>query len=145
MTRDEIRAKGARPQKTAAQIPTESAEQQWIFRWATYAKAKHPCLALLYHIPNGGARHPATAARLKAEGVKAGVPDICLPVPRNGYAGLYIELKRRKGGHLEDEQAEWLAALSAQGYAVAVCKGADAAIEVIEKYIAGKHQEGCMP
>lgn len=41
-------------------------------------------------------RDKATAVALKRQGVKAGVPDICLPVARNGYHGLHIELKAGK-------------------------------------------------
>lgn len=80
--------------------PNESVEQQCLFRWAEFASGKYPELRLMYHIPNGGARSKATAGRLKAEGVKAGVPDICLPVSRDGYHGLYIELKRERGGKI---------------------------------------------
>lgn len=52
-----------------------------------------PEYGLIFAIPNGGARHPAVAAKLKAEGVKAGVPDLFLPVARHGYHGMFIELK----------------------------------------------------
>lgn len=65
-------------------------------------------LALLHHIPNGGARSKATAGRLKAEGVKAGIPDICLPVPKNGYGALYIELKVPENKALGVRKAEYL-------------------------------------
>src|SRR5262245_64718583 len=49
---------------------------------------------LCFAIPNGGARDVITAGRLKAEGVRAGVPDVCLPVARAGYHGLFLEVKR---------------------------------------------------
>ena len=65
----------------------ESQEQQALFSWAEYAKGLHPELGLLYHIPNGGKRDKLEAARLKLEGVKAGVPDLCLPVARGGAQG----------------------------------------------------------
>ena len=78
--------------------PSESVEQQCLFRWAALQSGKYPELAMMYHIPNGGSRGKVEAIRFKAEGVKAGVPDICLPVPRGTWHGLYIELKRREGG-----------------------------------------------
>ena len=78
--------------------PLEGAEQRALFAWAKLNERSHPELALLHAIPNGGKRNPREAANLKAQGVKAGVPDICLPVPRGGCASLYIELKRRQGG-----------------------------------------------
>lgn len=84
-------------------VPTEAQEQITLFSWA--AVQAIPELALLYHIPNGGSRHKAEAARLRAEGVRSGVPDLCLPVPRGGCHGLYIELKRLRGGRLSEPAA----------------------------------------
>ena len=72
----------------APYVPTESVEQQSLFRWAAYQSGKYPELKLLYHVPNGGSRNKAEAGRFKAEGVKAGVPDLCLPVPRGEFHGL---------------------------------------------------------
>ena len=121
----------------AAQIPTESEEQQALFQWAAIAERQHPEIRLLHAIPNGGKRNKVTAAILKAEGVKSGVPDMCLPVARGRYHGLYIELKRRKGGRVSPEQAVWLRALGKQGYRVAVCLGWIEARETIERYLKG--------
>lgn len=117
-------------------VPTEAQEQITLFSWAAVQAV--PELALLYHIPNGGSRHKAEAARLRAEGVRAGVPDLCLPVPRGGFHGLYIELKRLRGGRVSDRQKEWLAALGAQGYAVAVCNGWEDAAGTIMGYLGVK-------
>lgn len=117
--------------------PTESVEQQCLFRWAFYERGKWPELDLMYHIPNEGKRSRATGGRMRAEGLKSGVPDVCLPVPRGGFHGLYIELKRRKGGRITEEQTEWINALAHQGYYTAICKGWEAAAEVIESYLKG--------
>lgn len=95
----------------------------------------------MYHIPNGGKRGKAEAIRFKAEGVKSGVPDICLPVARLGYHGLYIELKRRKGGKVSEEQNEWIGALNGQGYAAVVCRGWESAKEFIMAYLTGTKGE----
>ena len=77
-------------------------------------------LRLLYAVPNGGLRHFVVAGQLKAQGVKPGVPDLCLPVARGGYFGMYIELKKI-GGKPTKEQKEWIELLDLQGYyAVAV-------------------------
>ena len=114
--------------------PHESAEQTAVFQWAAYRTGVYPELELLYHVPNGGSRNPIEAARLKAQGVKAGVPDLCLPVPRGGFHGLYIELKAGTNKPTE-KQTEWLAALDKQGYATFVCYGWQQAKEVIEKYL----------
>ena len=115
--------------------PTEDIEQTQLFAWAQYASGKYPELALMYHIPNGGKRSKAEAARFKAQGVKAGVPDICLPVPSGKYHGLYIELKRVKGGRVSAAQEEYIEALRKQGYKVAVCFGMEQARDVIVGYL----------
>lgn len=118
-------------------IPTEDTEQTHIFAWAVWASGKYPELDLMHHIPNGGKRSKSEAARFKAQGVKAGVPDIFLPCARGGYHGLYIELKRTKGGKLSAAQKEWIDALRGQDYKVIVCYGFDEAREVIINYLEG--------
>lgn len=77
------------------------------------------------------------AANLKRQGVKAGVPDLCLPVTRGRYHGLYIEMKYGKN-KTSEEQNKWLDALAWQGYAVAVCYGWEKAQELIVKYLSLK-------
>lgn len=116
-------------------VPTEHEEQVALMQWAGLQAARHPELSLLHAIPNGGHRSKAQAGKLRAEGVKAGVPDLFLPAARNGRHGLYIELKRQRGGKLGDEQAPWHAALRAQGYEVVVAKGWEAAAEEIARYL----------
>lgn len=126
------------PRKTKAPqipVPTESVEQIGLFRWADWQTGTHPELKRLFHVPNGGYRNKATAGRLKAEGVKSGVPDVCLPVPRGGFHGLYIEMKRRKGNRTSGDQDDWLTFLQSQGYFTAVCKGWEAAASVILDYL----------
>ena len=120
--------------------PLEGAEQRALFAWAKLNERKYPELALLHAIPNGGKRNPREAANLKAQGVKAGVPDICLPVKRGDCGSLYIELKRRQGGRPTQAQLEWMEALKAQGNAVALCYGADAAMVEILRYLEGGHE-----
>lgn len=92
-------------------------------------------LALLYHIPNGGWRKKGVAKKLKAEGVKPGVPDYCLPVARQGFHGLYIELKRINDGAASDDQLAWVDELRAQGYRAEVCKGWAEAWAVLCNYL----------
>lgn len=120
---------------TPPTVPLEDAEQRIIFQWAAMETAARPELGLLYAIPNGGKRAIKTAVALKKQGVKRGVPDMCLPVPRGGFNGLYIELKRVKGGTVSDEQREWIAALAEQGYKAVVCRGAEEAIRTIKEYL----------
>jgi VRR-NUC domain len=119
----------------------EHAEQAALIRWAEFARARLPELALLHAIPNGGHRHKATAARLKAEGVKRGVPDVCLPVARSGAHGLYIELKTERGKPTP-EQLGWIRALRRQGYAAEVCRGWESARSMIEHYLTADPHRG---
>ena len=100
-------------------------------------KGAYPELKLLYHIPNGGRRNKGEAGRLKAEGVKAGAPDVCLPVARNGFHGAYIELKKQ-GGRVSPGQSRWLRDLEGQGYFTAVCYSWEAAAALLKDYLDGK-------
>lgn len=111
--------------------PLESLEQTWLFQWVATQEGKYPELELLHHIPNGGKRDKKTAEKLKAEGVKAGVPDICLPVARKGYNNLYIELKRI-GGKVSKEQEAWIDKLNRAGNKAVIKEGwIEAAKEII--------------
>lgn len=116
-------------------IPTESEEQCLLFEWAEMSLAKYPELALLFHVPNGSSKSKFQAVKFKREGLKAGVPDLCLPVARQGYHALYIEMKRTEGGRLSDAQKWWLENLQKQGNKAVVCKGFEEAVSVIEDYL----------
>lgn len=112
--------------------PTEHEEQVNLFRWF---RMRHDGM-VMYAIPNGGARNSITGARLRDEGVLAGVPDIFLPCPSGGKHGLYIEMKRQKGGRVSPAQKAVMQALRMQGYEVAVCHGWQEARDYIEQYLA---------
>lgn len=152
---------------------SESAEQTALFMWAnlaarfgfaaadddmSYEVAGHaiakygpingpnavPELLDMFAIPNGGLRDKITAANLKREGVKAGVPDVLLPVPRGVWHGLFIEMKRRttgKGasrkqkGSASDEQTDWAGRLRSRGYGVLVTVGFEEAKAAIVAYL----------
>lgn len=116
-------------------VPLEAQEQEWLFRWAADMEFAAPELALMYHIPNEGKRSRSTGRRMRRQGLRKGVPDICLPVARKGYHALYIELKRTKGSAVSDDQKGWIAALEAAGNKAVVCKGWNAAADVIEEYL----------
>ena len=100
----------------------EHVEQRQLFRWIAMHEARVPELRLAYAIPNGRKRTEAEAGKLKAEGVRRGVPDVALDVARRGHHGLRIEMKAP--GKLKDtsaEQDEWHRLLRAEGYLVVVC------------------------
>lgn len=113
---------------------SEASEQAALFQWAQLARQKYKELELLYHFPNGGKREAKEGAALKRQGVKAGVPDICLPVAKDGFFGLYIELKvgRNKTSSMQDI---WIKRLRDMNYRVEVCYGWLNARDVIENYL----------
>ena len=113
---------------------TEEHHQIALIAWANLSLGTYPELALLYHIPNGGKRGRSEARRFKAAGVKAGVPDLHLPVPVGRYHGLYIEMKK-PGGRTSPEQEVWIGLLRRQGHRVAVCHGWEAARDVLIEYL----------
>jgi hypothetical protein len=78
----------------------------------------------IFAIPNGGLRNITTAAKLKAEGASAGVPDLFVPALR-----LFIEMKD-ESGRATEKQVEWLEYLSGVGYVCAICNGIDSAKKV---------------
>lgn len=104
--------------------------------WAAHAQRRYPELELLFHVPNGEVRDPRTAAKLKWLGVRPGVPDLLLPVPRGQYTGLALEMKRRSGASTSEAQKRFLEALRGCGWHVAVCAGADEAIGELRRYLA---------
>lgn len=89
----------------------------------------------IFAIPNGGARNIVTAVNLKKEGVKKGVPDLFLPLPKGKYHGLFIEMKKVNGGVVSKDQKERLAELNEDGYKAVVCNGAIEAIDVLLEYV----------
>lgn len=126
--------------KPRQQAASEHDEQVALFRWAAMLRDRHPALGLLFAIPNGGDRHPATAARLKAEGVRRGVSDVFLPVPSQGYHGLWIEMKAGRNKPTT-EQVAWLEQMRALGHATAVCYSWIEAAERVAGYLGLKVED----
>lgn len=117
-------------------VADEHTEQVALCRWwAVYAASRGIPESLLFAIPNGGRRDAVTGARLKAEGVRAGVPDLFLAIPRKNAPGLFLELKKQKGGQLSGAQKKMRDALSLAGYPVCVCRGWEQARQAIENYM----------
>jgi VRR-NUC domain len=109
----------------------ELQEQQTLFEFLTMIESQVPLLQYGFHVPNGGHRHPAVAAKMKAAGVKRGVPDLLFPISFQGYHGLAIEMKSGYN-RTTKEQLVWLDVLAEQGWKTAVCYGwVTAAIEIV--------------
>ena len=110
--------------------PLEHQIQKAFFQWWE-AKHGNP---LCWATPNGGYRNIVTATKLKAEGVRAGVPDVFLAIPVGDYHGLFMEFKRAKG-KLQPNQELYLALLSQVGYKTAVVRSVEEAIDTVEAYL----------
>ena len=115
-------------------LDDESGHQEALFNLAGYNMQRMPELEYLHHVPNGGKRDKATAIALKRQGVKAGVPDVVLPVPRGEYHGLYIELKAGSNTTTANQKS-WLKFLRQQGHYTAICYSWQLAAEMIERYL----------
>jgi hypothetical protein len=108
--------------------PTEDQEQTKFVVWLTKKKIR------FYAIPNGGSRNLFEAMKLKRTGVQPGVPDICIPIPSGQYHGLYIEMKRKKGGIISESQKDWMNFLRNNGYCSEITHGFDEACHVVLTY-----------
>ena len=114
----------------------EHDEQVNLMKWWSLAHQQFGISEqLLFAVPNGGERNVIVAARLKAEGVRAGVPDLFLAHPNNEYHGLFIEMKKAKGGVVSDNQKCYLDLLKTNGYRAEVCRGWIQAKQIIEDYL----------
>lgn len=112
---------------------TEHQEQCLLIQWFKIAYPNYN--KCLFAIPNGGVRNIGTAVKLKKEGVLAGVPDLFLMIPKNGWHGMWIEMKI-KGGKLSPNQSEFMGRATLLGYMSVVCFGFEEAKELINEYLA---------
>jgi hypothetical protein len=118
---------------------TEADHQKQLFIELEKLYPVFPDLIWAFHIPNEGAGPlRGMAGRMKALGSKPGVPDICYPIPRLGFHGLWIELKSMKpSASLTANQKLWLNALEHAGHCVKACRGMDQALITIVEYETG--------
>lgn len=132
--------------ESLASSGTEHGEQVALFCWAKQNESRYPVLRWLYAVPNGGGRSAAEGAMFKAEGVKRGVSDVCLPVAKSCYTldgvfkqyhGLYIEMKRKNGTFkdVKPEQDLFLDFVQNQGYYGCVAFGWLQAARTLEWYL----------
>lgn len=122
----------------------EDDHQKMLIQWAKITRIESregvKIGDFMFAIPNGGKRGVREAARMKAQGVKAGVSDLFFSFPSGGKHGLYIELKRpiEKGKakpRLTEAQTDWIEKARSVGYAAEVCFGFEEAKKAIEQYI----------
>jgi len=112
---------------------SEHEEQKAFMEWVKIHETTYPGIDHMFAVPNGGKRSFSVAKKLKAEGVKRGVPDLFLPVPKGLFCGLWIEMKA-KDGKLSADQILWRDFLTAKSYAWKVCYGCNEAIKTVQWY-----------
>lgn len=119
----------------------EGVEQAALFTWIGLVYPREAWL--IYHVPNGGHRHKATAGKLKSQGVRAGMPDINVDIPRGGFHGLRIEFKATPphDSSVSASQRAALLRLTDQGYLAIVCRGVHDARKAITDYLAQPRTE----
>jgi hypothetical protein len=125
-------------------IPSEDSEQECLIQWAKTQRWRERKLSdLIIMIPNGAylgvdpRQRAVTMARLKRMGFRNGVFDLLLPIPRGRAPGLWVELKRRKGGIVSDDQHAFAVDMMTLGWVVAICEGWDQAKDSINRYLQG--------
>lgn len=92
------------------------------------------------HVPNGMTSSPIAARRMKAEGLKTGVPDVIIFDPVKGFNGFGLELKWGKN-YMKPHQKEWLANLKECGWYVACTRDLNSSLFLIDAYLEGQHEE----
>lgn len=123
----------------------ESAEQISFFRMASLRRyLGEPLSNYLAAIPNagttGGHRAMLAGVRRKAEGVKAGFPDIECVIAVPPYSGWHCEMKRpRKDGgkdsDVSEAQNDWILRLEACGRKCVVAFGCTEAWASLCEYL----------
>lgn len=119
--------------------PSEAHIGRAFYKWwgMAYKGLGVPHPGLMFHVPNEGGAKPIRGAILKGQGVVPGIPDYFLAVPRNGYHGLFIELKR-KTGKPSELQKEMIEQFSRQNYATCICFSFDEAVKLVDGYLKSK-------
>ncbi len=126
-----------KPSRTKRNAQPEAIEQAKVVAWARANENNYPYLWMLHNSLNGVKLSKTQAGKAKVSGMLSGVPDLFLPLPKNGHHGLYIEMKSEKG-RLTENQQWFLSNAESLGYKTAVCYSAKEAIDAIEAYYSDK-------
>lgn len=120
----------------ALPLPTEHDVQVAFFQWWKFYSAAHKipeclCWANPNSTPDARDRQYKTA-----EGLRRGVPDVFLALPRGGFHGCFLEFKRTPKSPVNAEQKEYMAELRRQFYqAHLITQGFDEAVKIVTRYI----------
>jgi hypothetical protein len=113
----------------ASKVLSEDQEQARLVSWLTKQGI------IFFAVPNGGRRTLLEGVKFKRTGVQSGVPDMVIPIPSGGYHGLFIEMKRAKGGVLFTNQVYWLSLLRDKDYYAEVAYGFEEARDIVTHYL----------
>jgi len=129
-------SRAARVVRPRLRVPPEWREQEALVRWAALHEAQEPRFRVLFAVPNGEWRAKSTAGKLVKMGVRAGVPDLCLPIPARfshtdhdgttrwvGFHALWLEMKPVDHGVMSEAQQAFGHLLLDYGHYVALCHG----------------------
>ena len=109
---------------------SENWHQRQLIQWVK----QYPWGQFLFHIPNETTGGQGWIVRNSQMGCRKGVPDLMLPIPRHGYHGMFIEMKK-PGGRLQENQGKWIAALTDLGYLAVCSKGWEEARDALQRYM----------
>ena len=129
---DELLAKELEMQVRKAPSDEEHRLQVGCVRWfcLQYPQMAHS----LFAVPNGGRRDERTGAKLKAEGVQAGVSDLILLRRSRDYGALCIEMKTPTGAQSKVQKA-WQRQVTADGYKYVVCRSVEDFMREVNAYL----------
>jgi hypothetical protein len=114
---------------------SEEQHQEAFFQWCEVKGRQNSEFLEFFHVANGGHRFAHTGAKMKRQGVKRGVPDVMLLIPKDRYHGLIIEFKAWPNKPTV-HQKKWLKRFSDRGYLTALCYTWEDAAKVAERYLA---------
>ena len=126
---------GGRP-TPARRVMAEQREQQAVFAWIREHVSQYPELETAYHIPNEGKRSATGGANQVRQGLRRGMPDICLPAARLGWNALYIEMKAGRNTTMKDQE-NMIMLLRRHKNLALVARGTAEACQMMEEYLQG--------
>jgi hypothetical protein len=113
---------------------SESVTQQYFMQWL---KLQYPRVhEVTASFPNEGKRSYKNASRMKAEGLKKGMPDLGIFYPTPRHHGMFIELKSPKG-KLTEDQCNMMELLASKGYYCCASWTLESAQDEVRKYLNG--------
>lgn len=109
---------------------SEETIHKTVMKWV---RSHHGLDKFVLHFPNEGKRTCRFGKLLKDMGMRAGVSDLFIAIPRHGFCGAWIELKS-KNGRVNSSQKDFLSDMESQGYFTKVCRSIEDSIEIINWY-----------